>query len=164
MNLTIDYLKDRYDEEQLRFDHFENKCSKILTFVSVIIGAVAALASIKFGETFQPRSTLAWLTLYIFIFGLFSICCSWGHSLQALRIGDCPVMPRSRATMDYLTAVGEELQIKHIYNCYVDTLEKLSVVIDDKSKALELAYQELNISAWLLSIAAALTIYTELSK
>ncbi len=46
---TLDYLKDRYNEELARFDHFENKCEKFLIFVTVIIAAVTAFSGLNNG-------------------------------------------------------------------------------------------------------------------
>jgi hypothetical protein len=164
MKQTLDYLKDRYGEEQARFDHFESKCSKFITFVTVIIAAITALSGMKDGVIFQPKSEVAWVVLGLFIIGAFSIVCAWGHALMALRIGECSVLPRSRKTAEYLLAVSEEKSSKHIYNCYVDTLEKLATEINQKSRNLELAYDELTISAWCLGLVATLTIYMEIAQ
>ncbi|WP_292957065.1 MULTISPECIES: hypothetical protein [unclassified Neptuniibacter] len=164
MKQTLEYLKDRYTEEQSRFDHFENKCSKFLTFVTVIIAVISALSGINDGAIFQPVTEVAWVILVLYLFGALSIVCSWGHALLALRIGDCSVMPRSRETAEYLSVVDDETASKHIYNCYVDTLEKLATEINHKSRNLELAYQELTISAWCLGLVAAFTICMEITK
>lgn len=164
MKQTLDYLKDRYSEEQARFDHFENKCSKFITFVTVIIAAITALAGMKDGVIFRPKSEVAWVVLIVLIIGSFSIVCSWGHALMALRIGECSILPRSRTAAEYLQAVDEDTASRYIYNCYVDTLEKLAAEIDHKSRNLELAYDELTISAWSLGLVAVLTIYMEISK
>ncbi|HUE92962.1 hypothetical protein [Pseudomonas sp.] len=164
MNITLEYLRDRYSEEQARFDHFENKCEKFLTFVSVLIGGVTAVAGISKGIIFHPSSPVGWIVLCAFLMASISIACAWGHSLLALRIGDCPVLPRSRAAAEYLSVVDIGTQSEYIYNCYVDTLEKVSRAIDVKSKNLELAYQELSIGAWGLTVVAFLTICMEISK
>ncbi|PWY37830.1 MULTISPECIES: hypothetical protein [unclassified Pseudomonas] len=164
MKTTLEYLKDRYSEEQSRFDHFENKCAKLLTFASVVIGAITAIAGTNKGIVFHPESPAGWIILIAFLIGSFSISCAWGHSLLALRIGECPVLPRSRVAAEYITAVDIETQSTYLYNCYIGTLEQLAEVIDEKSKNLELAYQELAISAWGLAVAASLTIYMEITK
>jgi hypothetical protein len=46
----------------------------------------------------------------------------------------------------------------------VDTLEQLATVIDEKSRNLELAYQELALSAWGLACAASITAFVEITK
>ncbi|HCG0885751.1 TPA: hypothetical protein NJH56_001534 [Pseudomonas aeruginosa] len=164
MKTTLEYLKDRYIEEQSRFDHFENKCAKLLTFTSVVIGAVIAVAGVNKGAVFHPQSPENWIALAAFLAGVFAIFCAWGHALLALRIGECPVLPRSRAAVEYLAAVDADSQSRYLYNCYVDTLEHLAKVIDEKSKNLELAYQELSISAWGLAVAASITAFVEITK
>lgn len=164
MEKTLEYLRDRYLEEQARFDHFENKCSKFLTFLTVIIAGITAIVNMSEGAIFHPSSEFQWVILIIFIIGSLCIACAWGHSLLALRIGDCSVLPRSRETAEYLSAVDEETALRHIYNCYVDTLEKLSSEINVKSRNLELAYDELSMSAWCLGFIAILTICMEIAK
>lgn len=164
MKTTLEYLKDRYHEEQLRFDHFENKCAKFITFVSIVIAVITAIAGAKEGIIFRPECFTGWMILIAFIVGSFSICCAWGHSLLALRIGECPGLPRGRETAIYLLNTSTEEKLGHLFNCYIDTLEKLKVAIDTKSKNLELAYQELSISAWALAAAAVLTAGMEITK
>lgn len=164
MKTTLDYLKDRYSEEQSRFDHFENKCARLLTFTSIVIGVVTAVAGVNKGAIFHPQSPVSWIALAAFLVGAFTIVCAWGHALLALRIGECPVLPRSRAAVEYLSAVDVDSQSTYLYNCYVDTLECLSKVIDEKSRNLELAYQELSMSAWGLAVAALLTMFVEIAK
>lgn len=164
MKATLDYLKDRYTEEQSRFDHFENKCTKLLTFTSIVIGAITAVAGINKGAVFHPQSPASWLIFLAFLAGCISIACAWGHALLALRIGDCPVLPRSRTAAEYLCEVDEDSQSIYLYNCYVDTLERLATVINQKSRNLELAYQELSIGAWGLALTAALTMLMEMQK
>ncbi|PCI48036.1 MAG: hypothetical protein COB43_00135 [Oceanospirillales bacterium] len=164
MEKTLDYLRDRYVEEQARFDHFENKSAKLLTFVTVIVAGVTALGGLNKGAIFHPSTELQWGVLIIFMCGSFSVVCAWGHSLLALRIGECSVLPRNRETAEYLSAVDEETASRHIYNCYVDTLEKLTDEIDGKSKNLELAYDELAISAWCLGFVALLISFMEIMK
>ncbi len=164
MKTTLDYLKDRYSEEQSRFDHFENKCAKLITFTSIIIGVVTAVAGVNKGAIFQPQSPVSWIALAAFLAGAFSIICAWGHALLALRIGECPVLPRSRAAAEYLAAVDSDSQYTYIYNCYIDTLERLAEVIEEKSRNIELAYQELSISAWGLAFSAVLTMIMEITK
>lgn len=161
---TLDYLKDRYNEELARFDHFENKCEKFLTFVTVIIAAVTAFSGLNNGAIFHPKNPLSWISLFVFIMGSLAIVCSWGHALSALRVGDYSVMPRSRATAEYLNAVDEADAKEHVYNCYVDTLEKVAVQLEGKSTQLELAYEELVISAICLGFVCFLTACMEIFK
>ncbi|WP_207255783.1 hypothetical protein, partial [Pseudomonas sp. FW306-02-F08-AA] len=154
MKVALEYLKDRYSEEQSRFDHFENKCSKFLTAVSIVIATLTAVAGMKNGALFIISTPLSHLIITAYISSAFCITCSWGHALLALRIGDCPTIPQGRQTTEYLIEVDSEAQTKHIYNCYIDTLEKLTKAINKKSRDLELAYNELVYSAWCIGLVA----------
>lgn len=164
MSKAFEYLKERYGEELSRFDHFEQKCARFLTFVTVIIAGITAVAGIRDGEIFNPKEIEEWVVLLLFLFGSFSIICAWGHTLLALKIGDSTVVPRSRETAEYLISVDEDSALNHIYNCYIDTIEKLASEINEKAKNLEIAYNEIAIGAWCLSLSVTITVILEVSK
>ncbi|KRP49836.1 hypothetical protein [Pseudomonas poae] len=162
MDETISYLKDRFKEEQGRFDQVENKSAKFFTAVSVLVAGLSALAALKNGILFQIQTPLAVCAFVAFAVAAFSIACAWGHALSALSIKSYPSLPSSRETAEYLKAVDGEAQKAHLYNCYVDTLEILKTAIDEKSKPLDLAYQEITIGASAFALLAVLTIIREL--
>jgi hypothetical protein len=164
MKATNDYLKERYNEEKTRFDHFENKSAKLLTFISAVIAALTALAGMKSGTIFQPDHPVYWIALVTFLLGSFSICCAWGHALLSLKVGHVPTMPKTPPTADWLKIVNEDQQNEYIFKCYRATLSALTEVIDEKSVALEHAYTEIVIIAWMLGITAVAYIAMELAK
>lgn len=162
MDETLTYLKDRYKDEQARFDHFENKCVKFLTAVSVVIAALTALVSAKGRVLFTLNTPPDFIALGCFFAAAICVVCSWGHALSALRIRDCPTLPSSRQTVEWMKAVDTSAHQQHLYNCYIDTLEKLKSAIDEKSKPLDFAYEEMVYAAWALSLLAVISIGKEL--
>ncbi|EJM62357.1 hypothetical protein PMI30_04674 [Pseudomonas sp. GM50] len=162
MDETLAYLKDRYKDEQARFDHFENKCVKFLTAVSVVIAALTALASAKGRVLFTLNTPPDFIALGCFFAAAICVVCSWGHALSALRIRDCPTLPSSRQTAEWMKAVDTSAHQQHLYNCYIDTLEKLKSAIDEKSKPLDFAYEEIVYAAWALSLLAVISVGKEL--
>lgn len=163
MDETISYLKDRFKEEQGRFDQVENKSAKFFTAVSVLVAGLSALAALKNGALFQIRTPLSVCTFTAFVVAAVAIACAWGHALSALSIKVYPSLPSSRETAEYLKAVDDEAQKSHIYNCYVDTLETLKTAIDEKTKPLDLAYREITLGAGAFTLLALLTITRELT-
>lgn len=162
MDDTLAYLKDRYKDEQARFDHFENKCAKFLTAVSVVIAALTALVSAKGRVLFTLDGPWDFIALGCFFAAAFCVVCSWGHALSALRIRDCPTLPYSRQTVEWMKAADAPDHQQHVYNCYIDTLEKLKSAIDEKSIPLDFAYSEMVYAAWALSLLAVISIAKEL--
>ncbi len=161
---ALDYLKDRYNEEQRRFDHFENKCSRFLTFVTIIIAAITAISGLKDGAIFHPQSISDTIIFLLFIFGAMAIISSWGQALSALKIGECATMPNNRNTAQYLMDVDGNDASSYIYKCYIDTIEALSEDIRKKAEKLKIAYRDLIFSAWCLSIVVALAIFSEVIR
>ncbi|WP_263139636.1 hypothetical protein [Pseudomonas sp. RIT-PI-AD] len=162
MDETLAYLKDRYKDEQARYDHFENKCARFLTAVSIVIAALTTLVSAKGRALFNLNNPSGVIALGCFLAAAICVVCSWGHALSALRIRDCPTLPSSRQTMEWLKQVDASAYQQHIYNCYIDTLEKLKSATDAKSKSLDFAYSEMVYAAWALSLLAVMSIGEEL--
>ncbi len=50
---TFKYLHDRYLEEQLRYTHFENKSSKLLTYITGVIGFLTFYATFNKSQLFD---------------------------------------------------------------------------------------------------------------
>jgi hypothetical protein len=161
---TLDYLKDRYNEEQARFDHFENKCSRFLTFVTIIIAAITTISGLKNGAIFHPQSFFETLIFLLFIIGAIAIISSWGQALSALKIGECATMPNNKDAAQYLKDVDGDDASSYIFKCYVDTIDALSKDIKTKADKLKIAYSDLILSAWCLSIVATVTIILEVQK
>lgn len=164
MDETVSYLKDRFKEEQARFDQVESKSAKFFTAVSVLVAGLSALAGLKNGIIFQTHNPLAVLAFVAFSVAAFAIACAWGHALSALSIKAYPNLPSNRETAEYLKVVDEDAQKAHLYNCYVDTLEILKAAIDEKSKPLGFAYQEITIGASAFAVLAVLIIIRELTS
>lgn len=162
MDETISYLKERFKDEQDRFHQVENKSAKFFTAVSILIAGLSAMAGLREGQIFQIHSPLAVLTFIVFLVAAFAIACAWGHALSALRVREYPNLPSDHLTGEYLNAVDETAQKQHIYNCYIGTLEKLKITIADKTKPLDLAYQEITIGASAFGLLACLIVFREL--
>ena len=162
MDETISYLKERFQDEQDRFNQVENKSAKFFTAVSILIAGLSAIAGLKNGAIFQLHSPLAVLTFIAFLIAAVSISCAWGHALSALRVREYPNLPSSRLTGDYLNAVDEATQKQHLYDCYIGTLESLKITIAEKTRPLDLAYQEIMIGASAFAVLACLVVLREL--
>lgn len=162
MDETITYLKDRFKDEQDRFNRVEDKSARFFTAVSILVAGLGAIAGLKNGVIFELGSPLAILMFCAFVVAAVAIGCAWGHALSALRIKEYPNLPSNRLTGEYLVAVDEEAQKRHIYNCYIDTLESLKDTVADKTKPLDLAYQEIKIGAGAFGALAVLVTLREL--
>ncbi len=159
---AISYIKDRYNEELARFTHFEEKCGRLVALLTVTIAALGGLVGFKKDNIFSPCTELDWVVLVVCLLSFFILSCAWGHSLLALKVGDCPVAAKSRDNAEYLVSASQEDSIKQIFECYVNTTSELSEVINTKAKNLEHAYNELSIGAWLVAIFSILLIGKEI--
>jgi len=162
MDRTLEYVKDRYNEEQNRFKHVEEKSTKLLTFLTVVISALIAIASIKNNTIFSPDSPLDWIRTVLYCFTGFTVFCAWGHALLALKVGVYPNAPLSREAATYIKKTDKDERDLFIFDCYVNTTEKLTLEIDNKITYLEYSYSELAYSAWGIGIISLISIFMEL--
>lgn len=159
---AISYIKDRYNEEQARFNHFEEKCGRLVTLLTVTIAALGGLVGFKKDNIFTPCTELDMVILILCLLSFFVLSCAWGHSLLALKVGECPVAAKSRDNAEYLVNASKEDAIKQIFECYVNPTGELAEVINTKTQNLEHAYNELSIGAWLVAIFSILLIGKEI--
>lgn len=164
MNEVLLYLKDRYEEENSRFSHFEEKCNKMLAFLTVILAALGGVASFKLDQLLAICNPFDYIKIFLFVFSIFFCLVAWGHTLIALKIKDCPVMPKSKAAALYLLECTDSERDQYIFNCYVDTTELLCSTNNEKAKYLEFAYEEIVLSATTISLFSLLILIMELSK
>jgi len=129
-----------------------------------VIAALGSVAVIKSDSIFEPSIPIEWIKLVAFLIALFAAVCAWGHSLLALKIGDCPVLQKNDDTAKHLDMADIVSREQYIINAYVHTTEKISEVAKEKSKYIELAYEELTMCAWFLGIVAAIAIGMEILK
>ncbi|MBF4377435.1 hypothetical protein, partial [Vibrio anguillarum] len=92
---------------------------------------------------FSPNTPWMWVQLALFCIASLCLVCSWGHAILAIKIGDCPVLPKQENVAVYLRDSSACERDAYIFDCYVDTLKQLTKVIDEKSINLEHSYDEL---------------------
>lgn len=146
----LNYAKARYEEEQQRFDHIENKCGKFLSFLTVSIAAFTSLVGYKSNVIFKLSDVLDWTIFVVGSFALLVLFCSWGHALLSLKLVNAKVAPRNQETIDYFKAATVDASHEHIFNCYMDTTKRLAPIVDQKARNLKLSYEELAISGGLI--------------
>jgi hypothetical protein len=148
MNDISDYLRDRYVEELDRFHHIENKCFRLMRFLTFVFGFLVFISSWAVRVGFEPRVMIDWMSVLSASAVLLCIASSWGHCLSGLRLMDTSSMPRTRQTLEYLRYSDSDESIDYMHDCYIDTLESLAIQVDSKSKNFELAYKDLVCAAW----------------
>lgn len=156
-NEAIHYIKDRYAEDQSRFESIESKCEKLMGLLTISIAALGASFRLNSEKLLNPTDTFDWFITGIGLLSFFLLACSWGHALLALKkIRDWPKAPISRESCEYLLECDYEETLQHIFNCYVDTMEGTKKILEEKFKNLEKSYNQLGLSA--ISLAAFFTL------
>ena len=164
MESTLSYLKDRYDEASNRFNDIELKCSRLLSFTTLIIALLTAVGGYFKLSLFSPDSAVDWLRLILFLFSCLCVVCAWGHSILALKLKESPHLPCSKDASLYIKESDETERNEFLFDCYVDTTQNLYDAIDEKSHNLKLAYNEIVLSAWFAGALSFISIINKVIK
>ncbi|GAA3529279.1 hypothetical protein [Zobellella aerophila] len=164
MNKKLAYLSDRYHERLSRLSYIEQQGATLLIVATVIIIAVALIAIIQAGVLFHPAHPVGWLRLISLLLAVFALICAWGHALLTWRSGERWALPVERKTLACLDAENAEEASRHLCDDHLDAVERLAGELTNKQRFLGFAVEELTLSAWLLGLSAALSIYRILSE
>ncbi len=151
-NTSLDYVRDRYYEEQSRLLHVEEKCYKLVTILTLAIAAFGGAFSLKSSTLLTPTSNLEWVSLFVAGLCFIVLACAWGHALRALKMGEWPIAPRSRENTDYILYSDEDESKKHIFDCYVDATQAVDESIKEKIESLQHSYNEMTLSAFMIAL------------
>jgi hypothetical protein len=161
-----EYFQKQVEHEKNRFQKFEDKASKFLTMVSVIITAYLFVIN-KFSENFSSLCSLSialqvyQITLIILFILLFlTLSLSWLYLLKVLKPQTTRHLPSSQETIDVY--VEHPNKLNEIYH---DNANKMKQVIDEykltnkvKVQLLSKAYNRISISGVLFAIIIPLSI------
>lgn len=161
---ALNYIRERYNEEQRRFHHFEEKCSKLVGLLTFMLSGTSVIITILGKDKIPPNGTFEWLTLILLGCALFLMFCAWGHAMLALKIGDCPQASRSRENAYFIFNAQEADALDQIYECYVNSTQELFSFIQDKAKNLKYTFEEMFIAAAILFLTLAIHLIGLLSK
>lgn len=160
----VAYAKERYEEEHKRFDHMENKCGKLMSFITILITAITGLLAFFSTAVFSPKGLLDWAILIVTVGAVFVLICSWWHALLSLKLGTVNIAPTKDENFTYMAEKTDEEMYKHMVNCYLGPLRKLTPKIDEKAKYLKFSYEELTMAGGFLALLLLLTFIREVIK
>lgn len=161
-----EYFQKQVEHEKSRFHKLEDKASKFLTMISVIITAYIFVTT-KFLEEFIDLCLLPKiLQLYqiilisLLILLFISLSLSWLNLLKVFKLQTTRHLPSSQETIDVYVQNSDRLG-----EIYIDNANKMKEVIDEyksasvvKAKLIKIAYKYISISGILFVIIILLSI------
>jgi hypothetical protein len=163
-NGALSYIKERYNEEVIRFESIENKSTRFLTLITIMIASFGAILGYQNAQLFNPETAIEYIILLAALFAIFSLTCAFGHLLLSIKIRSSIVVPRGIETSEWLKIQDKEKALSYVYDCYANAVIKQSEFNNDKLKPLKLAYDELVIAVWLISIFSVFKVIMEMMK
>lgn len=160
-NVAIDYARERYIEEQSRFTHLEEKCSKFLTMLTAAIGLFSLLAGDYVSSNTRPDGFLGWATFSALFITFLALASAWGHVLAALKPRAVHVAAKSIEALTFIEEQKAEKRDSFILKCYRETIAKLGIDMQDKEKSLKIAYNYIVATGVSFSISLALILLNQ---
>ncbi len=148
------YARSSFDDELVRFRNIEDKASKFIGLVSIIIASYTAIIKFSGGVFFPPKNAFEWATAISIAFAFFTLASSWSFLFRSLKFVD---MPRLPLDSEYIESFkGKEFATNH-FLLAMTCSTALALARDsnkEKIKLLEKAYGEMSLSLLLLTITA----------
>ena len=158
------YAKSSFDDELTRFRNIEDKASKFIGLLSIMIVGYTAIIRFSGSVFFPPETKLQWTSLVVIGLTFVTLVSSWSLLFRSLRFIEMPRLPldpkyiedfksKDFATNHYLLSV----------TCS-DALAQARFSNTKKTKLLRQAYSDMTLSAWLLSVSLLLLTITSYSN
>lgn len=148
-----EYARTSLDEDLEHFKNIEDKASKFMGFLTILIAGYTAVIKFASDIFFPPNGLLAWCTLITIICTYIALVSAWGHLFMSLRIIYAPRMPFNNYVIDMIENNSLVTTYWALSQTCKKTLEKSRSVIESKAKNLQIAYQDIGYSAWIMSIS-----------
>ena len=148
-----EYVRTSLDEDLERFKNIEDKAAKFMGFLTILIAGYTAVIRFASDIFFLPNDLLTWGTLIIIIFTYIALVSAWGHLFMSLRILNVPRMPFNNYVIDMIDKNSLVTTYWALSQTCKNALEKSRNIIEGKAKNLQIAYQDIGYSAWLMSIS-----------
>jgi len=92
-DLLYRYAAKSLDQDIERFHKLDDKISKFITLVTVIISVFVAAIPFVFKNHFPPKSFFEYLLMILIFFTFIALCSLWSFLFRGLRLQDVPRMP-----------------------------------------------------------------------
>lgn len=158
-----EYQKDQFDDEKQRYSKLEDKATKFLTALTIVISTYTLIVG-KFLESLPTdiNAFLKW-SCYILIFLTFLCFCSaWSFIFRTLKLRDVPKMPSDKATIEYFLD-------NHLESIYWDRAEKYSEAINmyrnqnkEKTDLISNAYRDIAFASWVFVLSLCFMIFIKM--
>jgi len=87
------YATKALDQDIDRFHKLDEKISKFITLVTIIISVFVAAIPFVFKNHFPPNHPLEWLLIILLFLTFISLCSLWSFLFRGLRLQNVPRMP-----------------------------------------------------------------------
>ena len=149
----IEYLRDRYNEELSRYTTIEEKCTKLLTVISILIALLTAIGAIDNGAIFKPRSPSSAVVLFLYICAALGIGWTWIETLNAFNTKPNTVATKNKQAIDHMCISNHEESLNYILTIYRDALPEMSQEINSKASIISNAHRSLIVCSGFLAVA-----------
>ena len=104
-----------------RFHKLDEKISKFINTVTIIIGVFVAAVPFVFKNHFPPKSFYEWLLIALIFFTFVSLCSLWSFLFRALKLVNVPRMPFNEEIVELFKL---NQNVNTIFFCFNQNMSK----------------------------------------
>ena len=95
------YATKALDQDIDRFHKLDDKISKFITLVTIIISVFVAAIPFVFENHFPPKNFFEWILIILLFLTFISLCSLWSFLFRGLRLQDVPRMPFNQKILTF---------------------------------------------------------------
>lgn len=148
-----EFAKASFDEELTRFRSIEDKASKFIGLLSIMILGYTAIIRFSGKVFFPPENTYQWITIILIFLTFLALVSSWSLLFRTLCLIE---MPRLKFDEEYIQEFKENSFSTNHYLLSMACSKVLAEARESnsvKTNLLNIAYRDMTYSAWFLSLS-----------
>ena len=155
-----EYSRKSLDEELDRFKSLDDKASKLVGFLTLMVAGYTAILKFTNDIYFPPQSFIEWVTCFFILISYILLITVFTNLIRTLRIVNTPRMPLNNE----VSQMFKDKDLEHSYNSLSDTcckaVSKSKTILENKSNIIQIAYKYIVLSLISISISVVLLTIT----
>ena len=152
------YARAAFDDELQRFRNIEDKASKYLNLLSVVIVGYTLMLRLFSEKIFSNPAIISWLIFFSIFLTYLALITSWSFLFRALKFMDMPRLPLDDNFIDSF----EPKNLPTIHFALMKACNNALTYARQgntiKSQLLIKGYRDIGLAMWALSISVALIV------
>lgn len=158
-----EFTKGAFEGELQRYKNIEEKASKYMGFISILVVAYTAILRFSIGLFFPVDSALKWVAVFLIVFSYISIISAWSLLFRAVRFLEMPRIPCDAQTLEEFKKYSLPTMHLSLSKTCIDAKEKAREVNSSKVGLLVKAHNDIGVCTWAITLSLGVLVLLKIT-